>query len=402
MRKRPAFTLVELLVVIAIIGVLVALLLPAVQAAREAARRMQCGNHLKQIGLGLQNYHDVFQSLPYGARARYIQTTSTAPPNQFPGPSFFVGILPFLEQKNMSDQMEQIAINFALGGQDYSSLTTPFPPTGTPNKVAGVAHNQKLAWMVCPSTGLPQMEGLRSQSAPNCVVSSYVGISGAVIGVTATPNPNQVSTETVFSEQRVKPSGTAGATGQQSWGGMLVPNECYTLAQCQDGTSNTMVVSERSDFFYSNNTTSNASRVRVDGSYSNAGSGAWSGGWWFLGCYGGSAGITGNISPQYPQNQAPQVANLATLRHYISPAPSNAMIGFNGKSVAYNVGTTAAPTNLQGIGQGQVNSPLLAVHPNVVLAVYLDGHTYGIAKNTHPAIVKRVATRDDGQQIGDY
>src|SRR6476620_2946778 len=101
--KRKAFTLVELLVVIAIIGVLVALLLPAVQAAREAARRMQCSNHLKQIGLGLQNYHDTFQSLPFGARARFVQSTSATPVGQGWGPSWYVGILPFCEQKPLSD-----------------------------------------------------------------------------------------------------------------------------------------------------------------------------------------------------------------------------------------------------------------------------------------------------------
>jgi prepilin-type N-terminal cleavage/methylation domain-containing protein len=67
--KRPGFTLIELLVVIAIIAVLIALLLPAVQAAREAARRAQCVNNLKQIGLAMQNYHDVVGTFPPGAIA---------------------------------------------------------------------------------------------------------------------------------------------------------------------------------------------------------------------------------------------------------------------------------------------------------------------------------------------
>src|SRR5688572_17681540 len=88
--SRRGFTLVELLVVIAIIGILVALLLPAVQAARESARRMQCSNNLKQIGLGLHNYHDTIKCFPPG---RWGGTGG-----KVWGPHSL--ILPFIEQGN--------------------------------------------------------------------------------------------------------------------------------------------------------------------------------------------------------------------------------------------------------------------------------------------------------------
>ena len=97
--RRRAFTLVELLVVIAIIGILVALLLPAIQAAREAARRTQCANNLKQIGLALHNYHDTNNALP----AR--QGGPAWSGNGTPRWSAFVALLPFLEQEPRYNQI---------------------------------------------------------------------------------------------------------------------------------------------------------------------------------------------------------------------------------------------------------------------------------------------------------
>ncbi len=93
------FTLVELLVVIAIIGVLVGLLLPAVQAAREAARRMSCSNNLKQIGLGIANYHAAFNKLP---RAWWLDT----PPQAFNGKPWGVALLPYIEQQAIYDEFD--------------------------------------------------------------------------------------------------------------------------------------------------------------------------------------------------------------------------------------------------------------------------------------------------------
>lgn len=107
------FTLVELLVVITIVGVLLALLLPAVQQAREAARRMQCSNHLRQMGLALHNYHDSLRTFPPGFISRLADPDWTMPPGGCtdapedlgPGWSFFALMLPFLEEANFQSRI---------------------------------------------------------------------------------------------------------------------------------------------------------------------------------------------------------------------------------------------------------------------------------------------------------
>src|SRR6187200_603530 len=97
--SRPGMTLIELLVVIAILSLLIALLLPAVQQAREAGRRTQCLNNLKQIGLALHNYHDTYQALPFGKGASY----PGAPP--YARWSAHALFIPFLEQTTLWNQI---------------------------------------------------------------------------------------------------------------------------------------------------------------------------------------------------------------------------------------------------------------------------------------------------------
>ncbi|WP_166828297.1 DUF1559 domain-containing protein [Thalassoroseus pseudoceratinae] len=105
--RRKGFTLIELLVVIAIIAILIALLLPAVQQAREAARRTQCKNNLKQLALALQNYHDTYQKFPAGfARNAARLAVSSCPEGQCANWSWGAAILPQIEQDNLYEQVD--------------------------------------------------------------------------------------------------------------------------------------------------------------------------------------------------------------------------------------------------------------------------------------------------------
>jgi prepilin-type N-terminal cleavage/methylation domain-containing protein len=117
-RRNSGFTLVELLVVIAIIGVLVGLLLPAVQAAREAARRMQCSNNKKQLGLAMHNYHSAYNQFPAGAvRFQGYSGGNTSPVS---GAMF---LMPFIEMSNLYEQFEQDAKVAAPGSVPWNSPT---------------------------------------------------------------------------------------------------------------------------------------------------------------------------------------------------------------------------------------------------------------------------------------
>ena len=140
-QSRHAFTLVELLVVIAIIGILIAMLLPAVQAAREAARRMQCSNNLKQIALGVLNYEGANGVLPV-SWSQYRYVTPELQRIDWSGSSWMVGTMPFMELGQIYDQ-------FTFEGY-----------MNHPSLVGGMFHsdnreliNQQIDTFLCPSDG---------------------------------------------------------------------------------------------------------------------------------------------------------------------------------------------------------------------------------------------------------
>ncbi len=128
--RRTGFTLVELLVVIAIIGVLIALLLPAVQQAREAARRMTCSNHQKQLGLSMHNYHDTHKVFPPGTFAAGLNQSMSTPPHSM---SWMPVLLPFMEQGNLYDQLY------------------PYMLTRNSNAFPSNLFNTKIETLMCPS-----------------------------------------------------------------------------------------------------------------------------------------------------------------------------------------------------------------------------------------------------------
>lgn len=233
-RRARGFTLVELLVVIAIIGVMVGLLLPAVQGAREAARRMQCSNNMRQLGLSLHNFHDTFRKLPPGILAPVVTppTGSTAN-HQYVGALLY--LLPFAEQQAIYEQFNN---NLSLNpdhfpGITYPGNTLPIEPWWYSDATWEAAQN-KVSMYECPSAN-PYL---------NSRTVAYLFTLGEYINVGTFGSSYPTLGRTNYAP-------CAGGSGEShddpGWArfrGAFWPRSKKNLSDVLDGTSNTIAFGE--------------------------------------------------------------------------------------------------------------------------------------------------------------
>ena len=208
-RSHRAFTLIELLVVIAIIAVLIALLLPAVQSAREAARRIQCTNNLKQIGLAMHNYHTAINSFPLGSAMNPNCNAGSPAPiaNWGANQSSFSLLLPFIESGPLFNSM------------NYSCMADP--AYGPGNATATLSY---INVFLCPSD--PNI----GNHDNNCNYAACYG--------TTTNSMTSTGTSMSWSLGSNPPGSFTGSTG------LFAVAVGYSIAACSDGTSNTVAYAE--------------------------------------------------------------------------------------------------------------------------------------------------------------
>jgi len=223
---QPDNTLVELLVVIAIIGILIALLLPAVQSAREAARRVSCANNLKQIGLALLNYESTRRKFPSGSRSHRTDNEWVW------GHSWAVAILAYCEQGPLYEKFDMVGVNSPHTGLIYQIPSRTYN-VDNGRLVAGVS----IPYLVCPSSTLDPfaMRGTIVPGPKGAASPMYTAISGAI------DHPSTVDKQSESNEHRAR--GLCDSSG-----GVLVGNAFRGFKDITDGSTHTVMIGEQSDW----------------------------------------------------------------------------------------------------------------------------------------------------------
>ncbi|MDB5342838.1 MAG: hypothetical protein JWP89_1215 [Schlesneria sp.] len=343
--ERSGFTLIELLVVIAIIAVLIALLLPAVQQAREAARRTQCKNNMKQLGLALHNFHDTFLRFPPGCMPdmnNYVLDPASSVGIQASwGTSWKVHILPYVDQAPIYNKW-----NFS-GSSGYSNAAN----IQYVNKINVPSYR-------CPSSVLPDFSPYSNTSGYLEMFSTYTGTSGAATNTGAL----NVAPFNVFS---------SGNAGWVSANGVLYPNSKTNMKDLTDGTTNTVMVHEESDHLR------DANNIIVTGGFGAITS---------QGPHGWTMGANGDnrIPPNYQPGGDNRSFNCSTVRWNINQRG----LGNNcGNGTCDNTGT---------------NIPISSVHVGGAHVLLGDGSSRFVSQNMDQAVLFRIAAGNDGQTVSDF
>jgi prepilin-type N-terminal cleavage/methylation domain-containing protein len=368
---RLGFTLIELLVVIAIIAILIGLLLPAVQKVREAAARMKCANNLKQMGIAIHHYHDVYGFLPTAGSADGKPLSPGPWPNSGEGTNWMVHIMPFVEQLSLYNRLTW------TGDSGWTNV----PGSATSSAVNNVTQGAGVVFQLyrCPSDprGPLVPNGSNVPGGLQVTRPSYVAIAGAV---------DRLDPAGLFRETRMTTSGWAPEFGLTAWGGVIVPGfSRVTLnGSITDGTSNTMIASEQGARFYWQDTVGGPTTPAGDSEIGNGGvcNGMYRG-------HDGGQRDAGSGTLREMQTWADNRAQHFTTIRY----KPNQKIWLR---TAANTGVFSASHSWKCEG---ANVPLASEHTGGVNTLLGDGSVRFLRDSVDVLMLARHATRDDGAVV---